>query len=338
MRVKDITFEEAKDIMKELKEFHINYTVEKDPLMVRIKTNGYIYRLNLIGQKLKNTSPKAISREFKAKTHYNSIEGKYGYKYKVMKRSNKTRVIWDYQTACGYADANPYYARKWITCWSYDVNSAFSFAMLKPMPDTTKEPRYNDYVRPFEMGFYKGGGATTAVGDWADIIFPLTDSPFKNYVLEYYEKKEHATDKKLRQMWKDYLNIPTGCIQRHNIFLRNAIIYYSNEYIKKYIDKNTVYCNVDCIVSLVPRPDIPIGNDIGYFKCEHANERFKYIDTGMYQWNDECHYKGVPGDTITDIEHIENWYQVQLSKKKYDYDEEKGEFILCQNVVENPSE
>jgi hypothetical protein len=136
-------------------------------------------------------------------------------------------------------------------------------------------------------------------------------------------------------MWKDYLNIPTGCIQRHNIFLRNAIIHYSNEYIKKYIDENTIYCNVDCIVSLVPRPDIPTGDCIGSFKNEHNNEAFKFIDTGMYQWNDECHYKGIPSNTIIDIEHTENWFVTCLSNRLYDYDEKLGEFVKCQNVEEN---
>ena len=74
---------------------------------------------------------------------------------------------------------------------------------------------------------------------------------------------------------------------------------------------------------------------IGSFKNEHNNDSFKFIDTGMYQWNDECHYKGIPSNTIIDIEHTENWFVTCLNNRLYDYDEKLGEFVKCQNVEEN---
>jgi hypothetical protein len=335
VKVVNVTFDQIQAKLAEFKLFGVPYKIIKAPLVISLKTKNFTYKLSLIKDKVKSTDPRIISKEFKKKTNYHYIENQYGYKYKIMKDKSKTRILWDYKTACGYSYANKHYAKTWLNCWSYDINSAFSYAMLRPMPDTTKKPKYEDFVGPNEIGFYKTGEATTRIGDWADIIFPLMDSPFKQYVLEYYQKKEIAIDKDVRQMWKDYLNIPTGCIQRHNIFLRNAIIHYSNEYIKKYIDENTIYCNVDCIVSLVPRPDIPTGDCIGSFKNEHNNEAFKFIDTGMYQWNDECHYKGIPSNTIIDIEHTENWFVTCLSNRLYDYDEKLGEFVKCQNVEEN---
>lgn len=27
----------------------------------------------------------------------------------------------------------------------------------------------------------------------------------------------------------------------------------------------------------------------------------------QYQWNKECHYNGIPGEALTDIENIEDW-------------------------------
>lgn len=179
--------------------------------------------------------------------------------------------------------------------------------MLKPMPDTSKEPIYGGLVKKGQMGFYALGGVTTKVGEYADIIFPLIDSPFKEYIYKNYEKKKNALNKDERNKYKKMLNIPSGLIARKNVFMRNAIIYYSNEYIKSFIDENTVYVNIDSIVSLTPRYDIPIGNDIGQFKCEHQCDNFKYIQNGQYQWNKECHYSGIPGSCLTDIEDAANW-------------------------------
>ena len=49
------------------------------------------------------------------------------------------------------------------------------------------------------------------------------------------------------------------------------------------------------------------NNELGQFKEEHINEDFKFIQAGQYQWGSECHYNGVPGCAIKDIENIENW-------------------------------
>lgn len=198
-----------------------------------------------------------------------------------------------------------------MICWSYDINSAYAYAMLKPMPDTTVEPRYNDIIKEGEIGFYPLGGASTEVGEFANIIFPLMESPFKNYIIEYYNLKQKAKGIE-RKKWKDFLNFPSGFLAKKNIFLRNALIYYSNEYINQFIDENTVYVNVDCIVSLVPRYDIPIGNEIGQFKEEHKAKKFYYIKPMIYQWEDEKgHCPGIPSESIQDIKHIEDWrYQL----------------------------
>ena len=92
--------------------------------------------------------------------------------------------------------------------------------------------------------------------------------------------------------------------------MRNAIIYYSNKYIKKFIDDDTIYCNVDCIISLRPRYDIPVGKEIGQFKIEHECEDFKYKMNGIYQWGKDgkdVHYIGIPKNLLSDIEDISSW-------------------------------
>ena len=251
----------------------------------------------------------AIMNAFKAETKWESKldKEKFGYKEIPLKDKKRFKVKWDIMTDWGFDYFDEFYVKQPLKCWSYDVNSAFAFAMLKPMPDTSQEPRYKSIVQKGEIGFNKFGGATTEVGIKCDYVFKLTDSPFKSYIIKYYNLKKNATDKELRAKYKDFLNIPTGMMQRKDIFVRNAIIYYSNQYIKSFIDENTVYCNVDCIVSLVPRYDIPIGDEIGQFKNEHICEDFKYIGTGMYQWGNDCHYKGIPAYCIEDIEDTNNW-------------------------------
>ena len=98
-------------------------------------------------------------------------------------------------------------------------------------------------------------------------------------------------------------------IQRYNIFIRLGILYNAAEYIKQFQDEDTVYCNTDSIVSLKRRTDLPLGIELGQFKEEHVNEDFKFIQAGQYQWGSECHYKGIPGCALTDIENTENWQE-----------------------------
>lgn len=299
----ELTPKEWNKKIDELNKYGVEYHITKLACAATLSTRSAYYHVSLIKDPRATYNVGAIISSFRSKTHYHEIQNQYG--YKIDEKSNK--VKWDYGVAHGYSYSDSDYARKWLKCWSYDINSAFAYAMMQPMPDTTKEPRYEDDVREGEIGFYSLGGATTNVGEPADIIFPLMESPFRSYVEYYYNLKKNAKDKAEKAKWKDFLNIATGHLAKTNIFLRNAILYYSNRYIKSFIDDDTVYCNVDCIVSLKPRNDLPIGNELGQFKIEHENDNFKYIKAMQYQWNKECHYNGIPSESLTDIENIDNW-------------------------------
>ena len=253
-----------------------------------------------------------------------TIESGYGRKELIMPefgRPDKTIVVWDYSDPGNYSYVNERYRLKKLKCWSYDINSAYAFAMLKPMPDTSK-PLGPGIVRSNEMGFRRNNKLCPVVseGNFANERFPLIESPYIDYVKKIYAKKlkaEKEGDKKARQKWKDWLNLPSGMLHRKNIFHRLALLHYAKEYIRQFIDENTVYCNVDSIVSLKPRPDIPISDKIGEFKLEHSGEPFKFKNTGIYQWNNECHYQGIPTAMLDDIEDINNLKQIN----KYYYRE-----------------
>lgn len=304
---KTVSAEELNNILDELEASDIKYNATKLAYTLFVETPNCFYNVSLIGNDKKPINVGNICNLFYKQCEVHDLKNQYG--YHEIDRLGSPAIKWDYVTAFGYSYTDPYYTRKDLVCWSYDINSAFAFAMLNKMPDTKQKPRYGGIVESNEMGFYTGGGATTKVGEYADIIFPLMDSPFKEYIYNYYNKKESTEVKEERRKWKDFLNIPSGIVARKNIFIRNAIIYYSNEYIKRFIDDDTVYCNVDCIVSLKPRYDLPIGNEIGQFKEEHKCEHFKYIKARQYQWGKECHFSGIPSEALTDIEDTSNWTQ-----------------------------
>lgn len=294
---------EFNNLMDEFDRNHTPYNIYDYSCSVTVETRQNIYMASLTEDEDDIVNIGALANSFYKL--FPDLRHKYGYK-EHKTNLDKTKVTWDYKVAHGYQYFDEYYARKPLKCWGYDINSAFPYAMLQPMPDTTATPRYNDVVGKNEIGFYKGGGATTVVGEWAEIIFPLIESPFKDYVMKLYKEKKES-DGLAREKYKRKLNYVTGLLARRNIFLRNAVIYYSNRYIKKYVDDATVYCNVDCIVSLVPRPDIPLGEEIGQFKKEFECANFKYIQSGIYQIEDECHYTGIPRGLLTDIEDISDW-------------------------------
>lgn len=279
------------------------YRLTPTLLEIEIDSENLKLQFSLTGSEIKKIDVPNISKAFKKYVTMPYID-KEQWGYKV---NDDGKVTWNIKSIGGFAENDSYFVNKPLKCWSYDINSAFAYAMLKPMPDTSVQPRFNDLIKDHEIGFNYDGSVSTEIGVFAQIIFPLMQSPFTEYIYNYYNKKNKALNKEERRKWKNYLNIPTGLLQRYNIFLRNAVIYYSNNYIRKYIDENTVYCNVDSIVSLVPRTDLPLGNEIGQFKIEHQCENFKYSGRGRYQWGTDVHYIGIVKDTIKDIENIANW-------------------------------
>lgn len=198
-------------------------------------------------------------------------------------------------TIGGFTYKNPkYIGNRYTGVYSYDVNSSYSFAMLKDIPDT-KGPMYERReLQDGEIGFnevYENGQlilkAIFTKGTFCRYIFKAIKSPFDNFVKKYYNIKCNAPkDSKERQRAKDMLNIATGYIRRKNPFLHSCILSRARDYIKQFINEDTLVCNTDSIISLTPRYDLNIGKEIGQFKLEHTNETFAYSKTG-YQWNNE---------------------------------------------------
>lgn len=220
-------------------------------------------------------------------------------KFDLRKNENieiwKKILGWDDKDKKFLASARPFlyyneaYENQRVRAYSYDINSSYSNGMLQDMPDTSVEPRINDVIRNNnELGFYMRDNeliCTEELGKKCRFIFPKTESPFKRFIEVWYKRKKNAIEDTIeKQKAKDVLNFSVGYYQKVNPFIRSRIISYANKIIEDAMDCNTIYCNTDSIVSLTPRKDLNIGENIGQFKEEHNGKMFAYKGY-EYQWD-----------------------------------------------------
>lgn len=182
---------------------------------------------------------------------------------------------------------NEKYENKRTKAIGYDLNSAYSWAMLQDMPDTSKPPRAKQ-VEAGEIGFTLEGDRQTT--GFSAFVFDLIESPFKKFINRWYELKQ---DTKTRAKAKGVLNYSVGYLQRVNPFLRAQIVGICNDYIKSLIDDKVIYCNTDAIVTTEPIESLVIGEGIGEWKVER--EGYFAFKGFNYQWNIETpSYRGKP--------------------------------------------
>lgn len=170
----------------------------------------------------------------------------------------------------------------------YDLNSAYSYAMIQKMPDTSVKPKQGNIIEGKEIGFIElpkpnNPNELMLVPKFSGFsmwIFPLIESPFKRFVEVWYNKKLNPDTKKKA---KGVLNYSVGYLQKVNPFLRATIIGHCNNYIKSLIDEDTLYCNTDSLVSKKLRHDFKIGTELGNWKIEHQG-KFAFIGFN-YQWD-----------------------------------------------------
>lgn len=187
----------------------------------------------------------------------------------------------------------PYRNKKYIgkrvsNCIGYDMNSAFSYGMLQPLPDTTK-PLGTGIVESNMYGFDFFGNRVKT-GKTAMFRFYLMDSPYKKFVEKWYGKKKNPKTEQEKKDAKFVLNAAIGAIQRHNCFMRAAILDNFNDFMQYIINKYKdiiVSSNTDSIVATerIPELDERLGSEIGQFKIEHTGD-FAIAKNGMStQWN-----------------------------------------------------
>lgn len=193
---------------------------------------------------------------------------------------------------------NPKLEGKRVDAICYDINSAYSYAMIQAMPDTSIPPKQK-YIEPGEIGFDVNGNRQTS--GYSLFVFNLMESPFKKYVEHFFKKKNTAKNLSAKRKAKEYLNFCVGFLQHRDPYTRAQIVGLANDRILSLMDENTIYCNTDSIVSLTERPDLELGTDIGQWKIEHKG---KFAFKGYnYQWNFDP--PSVRGKSKTDFK--EGW-------------------------------
>lgn len=184
---------------------------------------------------------------------------------------------------------NKKFEGKWTKAIDYDINSSYSWALLKPIPDTTK-PLGPGILQKGQIGFIYPQMMTETPGMECDERFPAMESPYKKFVAKYYKGKKNAKTKQERQNYKDILNFLVGYWQRKNCFLRSTIVERQNRRISYFIHKykdHVIYSNTDSIVSDIHIPEIEqdIGDEVGQWKVEDRGE-VALMNNG-YQWKGE---------------------------------------------------
>lgn len=179
----------------------------------------------------------------------------------------------------------------------YDLNSAYATVLKNKIIDTYK-PRFFGVVGPNEIGFIDDLNLELQhEGQPADIIFPLIESPYKDFIKKWYNiKKKAPKESREKKEAKNYLNNGVGNWQNHNPYLRAYVVNSCNEFIEKLVNKykdKVCLWNTDAIYATehIKELDDMLGDDIGQFKIEYEG---LFRQKGLnYQKGEEVSYRGV---------------------------------------------
>lgn len=229
-------------------------------------------------------------------------------------------------SAKGLLWKNKKYEGQRVQAICYDMNSAYSYAMIQDMPDTSVPPKAK-VIGSGEIGFDVNGNRQTS--GYSIYVFRLMESPFKKFVQTYYDKKNKAKTKAERRKAKEYLNFCVGFLQNRDPYTRAQIVGLANDLILSLIDENTLYCNTDSIVCLKEREDLKLGDNIGEWKIEHRGD-FAYVGFN-YQWN--LDKPSIRGKTKSYFEDKWDILKDELPEcnNSYYFDRIKGAMLKCEN-------
>ena len=299
-----VNLEQMKEILAYVKEY-FNYSYSKPPTDKRIKAEVYIddcpKNLKVTGRYI--NSVKLTTYIFSKDGLEVEIEPSVSETYREMVK--KTEDYHDLLKEDSYMDnftSSPllfsdyryFYKTQEVIC--YDTNLTYFHLLGQDFPDT-RQPKGKGIVRPREIGFRISGRVVQGndgtqrsqlilvnPGDYADFRYPKRPSPFNRYIDYKLKQLELVKTKEERSKVKSSINKSVGNLQHHNPIWRAWIVESGNRRIKELMDKNTIYANTDCVVSLVPRLDIPVSDKIGDFKIEHQGKCT--IDGMTITWDD----------------------------------------------------
>lgn len=181
---------------------------------------------------------------------------------------------------------------------SYDLNSAYASVLMNKIIDTYQMDFFRE-VKENEVGFLLDTDLTMVHNGFADVVFPLIDSPYKDYVQEWYYKKQNSPKGSAeRDIAKEILVITVGLWQNKNPFLRAYVVNTCNEFIERLITKyeekvcmwntDAIYCSEE-----IPEINALCGTEIGQFKIEYKG-LFRQKGTAYQKVDEhETSYRGI---------------------------------------------
>lgn len=226
---------------------------------------------------------------------------------------------------------NRYYNQR-VKCWAYDINSAYPYALLQDLPDTTKDLGPG-IVQEGEFGIHydKGVMEESKVGELAINRFKMVESYLADWAKKQSKKKQEARkkgDDEAAEKYKASMNVAIGCLRNRDPFLYQFILWRVKDNIYKYIDEDTIRVDTDCIFSKKPRTDIPLGERLGEFKECPQNGTEILLKGASYEWGDKKSLRGVPTE-LQDTYDLETGVQI----REPDYVIEGGQ--ICQYIPLN---
>lgn len=248
-------------------------------------------------------------------------------------KEKRTTLGWSWM---GGVRKNPpeQFQKVWLRPYRYDMNSAFSSVWMKYNAPDINNPLGPGDLEENQIGFRHAMvdnptrcEMVEKVGEYAEYRFPIcTDEQMKpirtKYIMRYYKIKQKATengDTEGRKKAKAYLNQVIGDLKNQDFFLYVWTITLSDREILKYEDENTIKINTDCIISLVPRYDLDMGDGIGQFKLEEGSGELTMFD-GSKEFGVTIKHPGTPKEL-----------------QPYE-DPETGEITIERNYIYNKTE
>lgn len=299
-----VNLEQMKEILAYVKEY-FNYSYSKPPTDKRIKAEVYIddcpKYLKVTGKYINSVKlttyifskdGREVELEPNVPETYREMVKKVDDYHDLLKEDSYMNNFTS--SPLLFSDYRYFYKTQEVIC--YDTNLTYFYLLGQDFPDT-RQPKGRGIVRPREIGFRISGRVVQGndgkqrsqlilvnPGDYADFRYPKRPSPFKRYINYKLEQLKLVKNKEERSKVKSSINISVGNLQHHNPIWRAWIVESGNKRIKSLMDKNTIYANTDCVVSLVPRTDIPVSDKIGDFKIEHQGKCT--IDGMTITWED----------------------------------------------------
>lgn len=226
-----------------------------------------------------------------------------------------------YKARGPYVWYNEKYQEQSIKCWAYDINASYPTIFLKYNAPNVNNPLGYGVVEDNQVGFIvndEGFRVMVGKGEIAEERYELLSDKdmesIRKYVKDSFNAKNYFKkmgNKEKANKEKSRLNNAIGVLRNHNVDLYTWVLTMARREIEQWVDEYTIAINTDCIYSARPRPEIPIGDNIGEYKEDENNGTEVYFHGSNYDWGNKKCMRGVVKE-LQDTYDIKEGIQTRL--------------------------